>query len=85
MVKLMLQMLEEKKVTTKTQRVWVSSISFYLTVRALKIMGLVKEYECNGNKKSWGLTEEGKEVAGYYKKIEEVLKRCEEKRNLGQK
>ena len=82
MVQLIMQTYRDGEVSSRTQDVWYTSLSFYSTVNHLKRMGLMKEKHKNPSGKTWELTEEGRLVVEYYKKIDEVVKKCrEEKQN----
>ena len=66
------QLYEDGYITTKSQRVWASSISFYLTVRKLEAHGLVESSMLNSREKVWKLTEKGLKAVKVLKKIDEL-------------
>jgi hypothetical protein len=76
MVQLIMQTFKEGQVSSKTQDVWFTSLSFYATVNNLKRMGLMREKSFNGDEKLWELTEDGRVIGEHYSMIEEVLKKC---------
>lgn len=72
---LLLQIDKEGFVTRKTQKVYLSSIGFFLALKWLKEKNLVFcDGVDNNNYKVWKLSKKGREVVGYLKKIEELVK-----------
>ena len=72
---LLLQIDREKFVTRKTQKVYLSTIGFFIALKYLKEKELVySDGVDEKNYKIWKLTEKGKELVKLLKKIEELVK-----------
>jgi predicted transcriptional regulator len=64
----LLFLMNDKSLTFREQKVCISYPSFWFATRKLKDFGLV-----NNSKGVWNLTEKGKKVSDYLKKIEEEM------------
>lgn len=73
--RLLLQIDRDGFITRKTQKIYLSSIGFFIAMKWLKEKGLVF---CDGvdekNCKIWKLSEKGKELVKCIKKMEELIK-----------
>lgn len=74
LVSLIFQISKEGFITRKTQKVYLSSIGFFIAMKQLKDKGLVY---CDGidnnNFKIWKLTKKGEKLVELLKKAEELM------------
>ena len=75
---LIYQIFEEKSVTTRTQKIWTNSLSFYLAVRDLQDMGLIDYRMIDGRSKAWALTDKGKTIVLLHIKLDSLQKEFDE-------
>ncbi|MGB9693663.1 MAG: hypothetical protein ACPLYF_02350 [Fervidobacterium sp.] len=72
---LLLQIDKDGFVTRKTQKVYLSTIGFFIAMKWLKEKGfIVNNGTDKNNYKIWVLTEKGKELVAAIKKIEGLIK-----------
>ena len=70
----LLKLMKNQRVSRKSQKIYKSSLGYFLAMRYLRERGLVKEDGIEDREKYWTLSEKGKKLLKHVEEIEKLIR-----------